>query len=304
MTDSPSPTPIPAADGGGLPEEIKTAIKALRKATDSLALGYGNPVHVSRVRAALDAIILRHLSGVLGGGERGEDQGATPAGSGCSRAEPAGSLGPTAEHPSRMQWQPIATYQQGEYVEFWFERGERGNGMSEMARAFKAEHWPATDPAAWSFWTYGGPNSGYDFERDEVPTHWRPVRPGPLPAQETEAEGRNTEGGSVYEGSVGSADAPTLLSRLTTAETDRDEAQVRAQGEEIDAALDRAFRKIAEVQRDAALARAERLEKALAFYADDQNYWPNGPLDPNSSWFEGDTRARAALSSPSPSEET
>ncbi|MGE8128910.1 hypothetical protein ACQKQD_18215 [Methylobacterium sp. NPDC080182] len=54
--------------------------------------------------------------------------------------------------------------------------------------------------------------------------------------------------------------------------------------------------KQAKVARDAALARVEGLEKALAFYADEQNYRMNAPLDPNSSWFEGNSRARSALS--------
>lgn len=42
-----------------------------------------------------------------------------------------------------------------------------------------------------------------------------------------------------------------------------------------------------------------RLREALAFYSDEQNYRLNGPLDPNSSWFEGTDRARAALAPPS-----
>lgn len=54
----------------------------------------------------------------------------------------------------------------------------------------------------------------------------------------------------------------------------------------------------------AALARAERAERALAFYADEQNYRMNGPLDPNSGWFEGVSRAQAALAHPALAEET
>jgi hypothetical protein len=76
-------------------------------------------------------------------------------------------------------WRPFSTYTQGEYVEFYFERGERGNGMSEMARAYLDGESPPDDPGSWSYWTYGGPNSGSDFSSDELPTHWRPVRPGP-----------------------------------------------------------------------------------------------------------------------------
>lgn len=65
-------------------------------------------------------------------------------------------------------WQPIDTYRDGDFVLFWFPRGQRGNGAKETAMAFR-------DSSGWSFWTHGGPNSGSDFEPGgpgEVPTMW------------------------------------------------------------------------------------------------------------------------------------
>lgn len=90
-----------------------------------------------------------------------------------------------------------------------------------------------------------------------------------------------------------------ILSRLTAAEAARDEALKELEIAWLTHSAAVLFRE----ERDAALFRAERAEKALTFYADEQNYRMNGPLDPNSSWFEGCDRARAAIIQPAPTEE-
>jgi hypothetical protein len=64
-------------------------------------------------------------------------------------------------------WQPIETYQDGDFVTFWFPNGERGVGGKETAMAFRDD-----DGVIRSGWSHGGPNSGYDFDFCEPPTMW------------------------------------------------------------------------------------------------------------------------------------
>lgn len=76
-------------------------------------------------------------------------------------------------------WEPFSTVPQGEYVEVWLAHGERGNGQIDMARVhFEEINGVRLD---YNFWSYGGGNSGTDFEFNgcEIPTHWRYPRPGP-----------------------------------------------------------------------------------------------------------------------------
>lgn len=82
---------------------------------------------------------------------------------------------------SREDWRPFSTVPQYEYVELFLEEGERGTPSSVLARCFLSSGEHPTHYHSWSFWTEGGPNSGSDFELPDqkLPTHWRPVRPGP-----------------------------------------------------------------------------------------------------------------------------
>lgn len=64
-------------------------------------------------------------------------------------------------------WQPIDTYQDGDFVLFWFPNGEKGRGGKETAMAFRDDDGLIRDG-----WTHGGPNSGSDFEFCEPPTMW------------------------------------------------------------------------------------------------------------------------------------
>jgi len=64
-------------------------------------------------------------------------------------------------------WQPISTYNEGDFVIFWFPNGERGNGGMDMAMA-----WRENDGSIISGWSHGGPNSGLDFDFCEPPTMW------------------------------------------------------------------------------------------------------------------------------------
>lgn len=64
-------------------------------------------------------------------------------------------------------WQPIDTYQDGDFVLFWFPDGEKGVGGKETAMAFRDD-----DGIIRSGWTHGGPNAGSDFDFCEPPTMW------------------------------------------------------------------------------------------------------------------------------------
>lgn len=64
-------------------------------------------------------------------------------------------------------WQPIETYQDGDFVLFWFPHGEKGVGGRETAMA-----WRDDDGVIRGGWSHGGPNSGLDFTFGEPPTKW------------------------------------------------------------------------------------------------------------------------------------
>lgn len=73
----------------------------------------------------------------------------------------------------RFDWHPIDTVPDGERVELFLERGEKGNG--EVAIGMMLREPNGGIPS--HYWTWGGPNSGSDI--DEKPTHWRRIRPFP-----------------------------------------------------------------------------------------------------------------------------
>lgn len=82
-----------------------------------------------------------------------------------------------------IDWQPIATMPFGERVMLFFAGGEKGNGEIDTNWVYPEDD---TDEDArrngpWSYWTWGGPNSGSDFERDEKPALW--ADPEPLVAE-------------------------------------------------------------------------------------------------------------------------
>jgi len=65
-------------------------------------------------------------------------------------------------------WQPIDTYNDGDYVLFWFPEGERGSGAKVSAMGFRHGD-------RWAFWSHGGPNAGFDYDPgadNEAPTLW------------------------------------------------------------------------------------------------------------------------------------
>jgi len=79
-----------------------------------------------------------------------------------------------------IDWRPISTLPFGTRVILFFRRGEKGNGEIDTNWVYP-EHgeWDldgaADDDARngpWHYWTWGGPNAGSDFERDEKPALW------------------------------------------------------------------------------------------------------------------------------------
>lgn len=70
-----------------------------------------------------------------------------------------------------IEWQPIETAPEGVHILLYWPRGERGNGGIECATIFRDD---SIGPIGMSFWTHGGPNSGWDWEpcNSEKPTHW------------------------------------------------------------------------------------------------------------------------------------
>lgn len=66
-------------------------------------------------------------------------------------------------------WKPIETAPEGEHILLWFPVGERGVGGIEAATIFRE------GGRIVSFWTHGGPNSGFDWDSNEQPTHWMPL---------------------------------------------------------------------------------------------------------------------------------
>jgi hypothetical protein len=73
-----------------------------------------------------------------------------------------------------IDWQPISTMPFGERVMLFFADGEKGNGEIDTNWVFRDERNP---DGPWSYWTWGGPNSGSDFERDEKPILWADPEP-------------------------------------------------------------------------------------------------------------------------------
>jgi hypothetical protein len=72
-----------------------------------------------------------------------------------------------------IDWQPIATMPFGKRVLLFFERGEKGNGEIDTNWVYNGD----SPEEPWIYWTWGGPNSGSDFTRDERPVLWAPVDP-------------------------------------------------------------------------------------------------------------------------------
>ena len=72
-------------------------------------------------------------------------------------------------------WEPITSYNDGDFVLFWFPNGERGVGGIETAMAFRDD-----DGVIRTGWTHGGPNSGGDFDFCEPPTMWARLIPPPV----------------------------------------------------------------------------------------------------------------------------
>lgn len=79
------------------------------------------------------------------------------------------------EHPS-YNWRPIEDVPDGERVELFLEKGEKGNGEIAVGMVIR-EDWHQGPPQINGYWTWGGPNSGSDI--NERPTHWRRLRPFP-----------------------------------------------------------------------------------------------------------------------------
>lgn len=73
-------------------------------------------------------------------------------------------------------WFPISSLPEGRRVLLFFREGEKGNGEVSSAMVFFNG---SDNVRKWTFWTWGGPNSGSDWRRCEKPTHWMPVPPGP-----------------------------------------------------------------------------------------------------------------------------
>lgn len=71
-----------------------------------------------------------------------------------------------------LDWRLIETLPDGECVFLFYESGEKGNGEIEIAMVFTDGN---RDHRNWSWWTWGGPNSGSDYERKEKPLMWAPI---------------------------------------------------------------------------------------------------------------------------------
>lgn len=181
-----------------LPEEIEKAIDELMWAAeiqgqdtiagDDEVTGHSE-THTNVCRMALTAAILSRLG-------EAEARGA-PFGTGYSRAEPSG-LGPEAEYPSRVRWQPIETAPKDDEQTILVCDARVAGGFHQVV------WWDADSKQPEYRWdTSDGPK----FHRDAF-THWMPL-PAP-PAQETEAEGQDARGGLVHEGSVAEGHAPAL----------------------------------------------------------------------------------------------
>lgn len=69
-------------------------------------------------------------------------------------------------------WRPINTVPDCARVELFLQRGEKGNGEIAIGMVIRDSQGKID-----GFWSWGGPNSGNDF--NEIPTHWRYLRAGP-----------------------------------------------------------------------------------------------------------------------------
>jgi hypothetical protein len=78
-----------------------------------------------------------------------------------------------------IDWKPIDTMPFGHRVMLFFEHGEKGNGEIDTNWVYPEDE--SSDAAAragrWGYWTWGGANSGSDFERDEKPVLWADPEP-------------------------------------------------------------------------------------------------------------------------------
>jgi len=75
-------------------------------------------------------------------------------------------LNDLAARVEALEWKPISTYVEGDYVLFLLPEGERGAPVVEAAMAF----WSDGELHAW---TNGGPNSGSDYDFTSQPICWR-----------------------------------------------------------------------------------------------------------------------------------
>jgi hypothetical protein len=74
-----------------------------------------------------------------------------------------------------IDWRPIETLPFGERVMLFFEHGEKGNGEIDFSWVYPTDE---SNPAGpWHYWSWGGPNSGSDFERAEKPVLWADPEP-------------------------------------------------------------------------------------------------------------------------------
>jgi hypothetical protein len=80
-----------------------------------------------------------------------------------------------AELADLIDWRPIETMPFGERVMLYFEEGEKGNGEIDVNWVYPDDD--AGPDGSWHYWTWGGPNSGSDFERDEKPVLWADPEP-------------------------------------------------------------------------------------------------------------------------------
>lgn len=88
-----------------------------------------------------------------------------------------------------IDWQPIETLPFGRRVMLFFAEGEKGNGEIDTNWVYLAAE---QDPRGrWVYWTWGGPNSGSDFTRDEKPVLW--ADPDPVVAAAFEQWRRSRE---------------------------------------------------------------------------------------------------------------
>jgi len=72
-----------------------------------------------------------------------------------------------------IDWKPIETAPENEMVLIWADKLNRGLPSAEVVMIFKH----GDGPAAWSYWTNGGPNAGDDLWFEVPPSHWAPLNP-------------------------------------------------------------------------------------------------------------------------------